>query len=367
MSSLFRRLLMVSTSIVLFIFSAMNSAFACTGIQLKAMDGSLINGRTLEFGTKVGANILIVPHNYVFTGTLPDGNPGLSYRAKYAVIGADLDNSRTILDGLNEAGLSAGTFLFPSYAQYSQINDNNKTFALSPIEFTNWILTQFATIDEVKQGLKNVVIAPTIFKPWGAVPPFHYAVYDKTGKSIVIEPLNGKLVVYDNPLGVITNSPTFDWQMTNLRNYINLSPLNVPKVEVQGVVLKQFGQGTGLHGLPGDFTPPSRFVRAAVFSSTAIPADNAKDTVLQVFHILNQFDIPRGAVRSVENGKVNVDYTMITGVKNPQNLSYYFKTYNDQNIKVVHLKDFDPNAKEIKTIATDGEQEIKNVSNMARN
>ncbi|MGB6976146.1 MAG: choloylglycine hydrolase family protein [Gammaproteobacteria bacterium] len=366
MVKFFRAFLAISALFTLLLLSFASSAFACTGIQLKAQDGSFINGRTLEFGTKINTNVLVVPRNYAFTGTLPDGNPGLSYHSKYAVLGADMDNSRTIVDGLNETGLAAGTFYFPGYAQYAQLNDNNKTHGLSPTEFINWILTQFGTIDEVKQGLQNVVIVPTVFKPWGAAPPFHYVVYDKNGKSIVIEPINGKLIVHDNPLGVITNSPTFDWQMTNLQNYINLSPLNAPKVDVKGIVLKQFGQGSGLHGLPGDFTPPSRFVRAAVFSSTAIPSDNARNTVLQVFHILNQFDIPVGAVRAMINGKIQPDYTMITAVKNPQNLGYYFKTYNNQNIRVVYLKSFDLNAKDLKTINTDDPQEIKDISNMAR-
>jgi hypothetical protein len=91
----------------------------------------------------------------------------------------------------------------------------------------------------------------------------------------VIEPLNKGLKIYDNPLGVVTNAPTFDWHMTNLRNYINLSATNVPAVDMGGITLAQFGQGSGLRGLPGDFTPPSRFVRAVAFSQSAFPSDTA--------------------------------------------------------------------------------------------
>lgn len=160
--------------------------------------------------------------------------------------------------------------------------------------------------------------------------PLHYIVYDKTGKSIVIEPLAGKLVVYDNPLGVMSNSPTFDWHMTNLRNYIALSPRNVPPVKIAGIELKQLGQGSGMLGLPGDFPPPSRLVRAAIFSQTAVPSPNAEEGIYQVFHILNNFDIPVGVAQEKDDkSKIHTDYTMLTVAHDPQNLRYYWRTYND--------------------------------------
>jgi len=341
------------------------AAWSCTGIELKAKDGSYINGRTVEFGIPIVINGLVVPRNYDFKGTLPDGSPGLSYRAKYAAVGANAYGEPAIVDGLNEKGLATGMFYFPGYAKYADINDQNKNKALSPTQFTNWILTQFATVDEVKAALKNVVIAPTTPKGWPGLPPFHYVVYDKTGKSIVIEPLNGELKVYDNPVGVITNSPTFDWHLTNLASYVNLSPINAPPVKVDGLTIRAFGEGSGLHGLPGDFTPPSRFVRAAFFAYTAIPSDNSQQAVFQAFHILNQFDIPVGSVRNVQQNKMYPEYTLATTVKDPQNLKYYFRTFEDQTIKSISLSNFDLNAKQIKVISTQGNQPVVDVSTTA--
>lgn len=100
----------------------------------------------------------------------------------------------------------------------------------------------------------------------------------------------------------MANSPTFDWHMTNLRNYVALNPNNVPPVSIFAQKFKLQGQGSGILGLPGDLTPPSRFVRAAVFTATAIPEETAEKSILQVFHILNNFDIPAGAVREVHEG-----------------------------------------------------------------
>ena len=97
----------------------------------------------------------------------------------------------------------------------------------------------------------------------------------------------------------MSNSPTFDWHMTNLSNYVNMTVNNVPKFDVDGKAIKGLGQGSGMLGIPGDFTPPSRFVRAVAFSKSALPVETAREAVLQAFHILNQFDIPKGAARGI--------------------------------------------------------------------
>lgn len=335
---------------------------ACTGIKLTAKDGSIVHGRTLEFGLPLECSMAVIPRGYSFTGTAPSGK-GLSYTAKYAALGTILFKDIALLDGINEKGLAAGTFFFPGFASYAAITKENQEKALSPSEFPHWILTQFASIEEVKNSLHQVVIAPTLVTGWGnESPPFHYIVYDKLGKCLVIEPLNGQLVAYDNPLGVLTNSPAFDWHMTNLRNFINLNPVNVPALTINGLILAPFGQGSGLVGLPGDFTPPSRFVRAAIFSSTAIPSNRAEDAVFQAFHLLNQFDIPIGAVRTQDKENAHFDYTMITCVRDPKALRYYFKTYENPTIHMVDLTAFDLNAKTISIMPIKGTGKALDVS-----
>ncbi len=344
------------------LFAAAGVAFACTGIMLKAQDGTYISGRTLEFGIPIDTIITIIPHHYTFTGSLPNGASGMTFKAKYAAVGGSLDNGMDVQDGLNEKGLSVGAFYFQGYAGYAPVTAGNQSKSLSPLQFPTWILTEFSSVAEVKAALKDVSIAPTVFQAWGIVPPLHYIVYDKTGASLVIEPVGGKLVTYDNPLGVFTNSPGFDWHMTNLGNYVNISPINVGQKEVNGIALAQFGQGSGMHGLPGDFTSPSRFVRAAFFEASSLPAANAQAAVYQVFHILNQFDIPLGSVRDVSSGKMMPEYTMVTVVRDPVNLDYYFKSYQNQDISVVHLKSFDWNATTLKHINAIMPQMLTDVS-----
>ena len=341
---------------------------ACTGIQLQTEDGTFVSGRTLEFGIFFETSVIVVPKAYEFVGQTKLGD-GKKWQAKYASVGIIIADNEVILDGINEKGLSVGSFYFPGFAEYSVTTPENQSISMSSSDITQWIVSQFATVDEVRAAIENneVAISPVLtpgFPP--QVQPFHFVVYDKSGKSLVIEPLDGKLVLYDNPLGAMANSPTFDWHMTNLRNYVALNPNNMPPVSIFGQTFKQLGQGSGMMGLPGDFTPPSRFVRAAVFSATAIPETNAEKGAQQVFHILNNFDLPVGVAREVHDGVIHSDYTMLTVARDSKNMRFYYKTYDDQTIRMVDLSRFDPNAKSIKRISTKSEQTIVDMTDRVK-
>ena len=339
---------------------------ACTGILMKGVDGSFVTGRTVEFGVDLDLSVAVVPRNMQFTSHVM-GKKGKSYTSKYAVVGAYCFKDQVIMDGMNEKGLVAAAFYFQDYAGYSNIDSTNQEFAVSPVEFPHWILTQFASIEEVLSGLNSVVIAPQIAKDWGSAPaPFHYIVYDRLGKSLVIEPVDGVLVVYENPLGVITNSPGFDWHLQNLINYINIKPQTAMPVEIRGLKLTPFGQGSGGQGMPGDFTPPSRFVRATFFSVNSLVTKTNQELINQSFHVLNQFDIPLGTVSGQVEGKIHYDHTMFTSVKNPNDLKYYYKSYDNQVVKFIDLNKFDLNAKTIVSQRVQGNTTYEDVSNQLK-
>ncbi len=313
-------------------------AQACTGIQLVAKDGGVVAARTLEFGVDLQSNVLVIPAGTAMTGSLPDGGTGLRYTTKHGMAGANGADMTIIIDGINDQGLYVGLFYFPGSASYADATPENAARALAPHEYGAWLLGNFATVDEVKANFDKVAVVPVVVPLIKGVPPVHYVVHDRSGHAVVIEPTDKKLKLFDNPLGVMTNSPTFDWHMTNLRNYINLSPNNAPPLDVGGVKFTAFGEGSGMHGLPGDFTPPSRFVRAAAYSRSAIASDTAPQAVLQAFHILNNFDIPFGSVRGKEDGTVIPEYTTWTAASDLKNLRWSFRTFADQSIRSVDLK-----------------------------
>jgi choloylglycine hydrolase len=219
---------------------------------------------------------------------------------------------------------------------------------------------------EAVAAAKSVRVGAVVQKNMGFVPPVHFIVTDAAGNSAVLEYIGGELKVHANPFGVMSNSPTFDWHMTNLSNYVTMSDKNLEKIDLGGKEIKGLGQGSGMLGLPGDFTPPSRFVRAVAFSKSALPVEKAKDGVLQAFHILNQFDIPKGAARGIEQGKEVSDYTLWTSAADLKNLRYYFRTFDNSRIRMVDLKAMDLDAKEIRTISMKGEEQIEDVSGKAK-
>ncbi|MGZ8400267.1 MAG: linear amide C-N hydrolase [Methyloceanibacter sp.] len=361
------RKVLVAGLIAAFSF-ATTPSFACTGISLKAGDGAAIRGRTLEFGFPMQSKVLVVPAGQELSGTLPDGGKGLVYKSRYAFVGANALGLPAILDGINDQGLSVGLFFFPRYAKYAEVTDENKSRAIAPQEFGVWALANFATVDEVREAVKNIVVVPTpapgLGSPQGAVAGAHFFLQDKSGKSLVVEPVDGTLKLHDAPLGVMTNAPTYDWHMTNLSNYINLSVKDIDRAKVGGVTVPAFGSGSGLLGLPGDFTPPSRFVRAVVYSQSAVPNQTANEAVLAAFHILNQFDIPKGVVMNSAVGEPIAEITEWTSVADLKNLRWYFRTVADQSIRVVDLKEALDAAKgEIATIEMEtSTQPIANVS-----
>ncbi|CUS37656.1 linear amide C-N hydrolase [Candidatus Nitrospira nitrificans] len=349
---------------VAFLFVSGPSANACTGIMLRTADGSVVHGRTVEFGIFIETDVVLVPRGYAFTGQTPLGD-GMAWKAKYAALGVIAFDNLAILDGMNEKGLAVGAFYFPTFAEYTKTTPENRAKSMSMSDFPNWLLTSFATVAEVRAVVEagKVAVAPTVLPGWPPEPqPFHYVVYDKTGASIVIEPVSGTLKIHDNPLGVMSNSPTFDWHMTNLRNYIALNPRNIPPVTVAGETFKQLGQGSGMLGLPGDFTPPARFVRAAVYSATAIPEKNPERGIFQVFHILNNFDIPVGVAREVHADQVHTDYTMLTVARDPQALKFYWKSYEDQTVRSVDMNALNLDAKGVIKISTAGKQPVLDVT-----
>jgi len=321
---------------------ATTPSFACTGISLKAGDGAAIRGRTLEFGFPMQSKVIVIPAGKELSGTLPDGGKGLTYKSRYGFVGGNALGLPAILDGVNDQGLSVGLFYFPNYAKYTDLTAENKSRALAPQDFGTWALANFATVDEVREAVKHIVLVPTpvpgLGSPQGAVAGAHFFLQDKTGKSLVVEPVDGTLKVHDAPLGVMTNAPTYDWHMTNLSNYINLSAKDIDQVKVGDVTIPAFGAGTGLLGLPGDFTPPSRFVRAVVYSQAAVPNQNADQAVFAAFHILNQFDIPKGSVINSAVGDPTAEITEWTSVADLKNLRWYFRTHKDQSIRVVDLR-----------------------------
>lgn len=336
---------------------------ACTGIILKSEDGVTIPARTMEFGFDIQSNIVMVPAGTKIT-TLSSNpnNKGFTYKTKYGFGGANALNKNIVLDGLNEKGLYFGAFYFAGVAEYTKLSDKNQNKAISSEELGNYILGNFSTIDEMIKGIKSITVVGTHIAEIDRVAPLHYAVTDASGKSVVLEYTAQGLTIHENKIGVVTNNPVYDWHMTNLRNYIGLSAKNKSSVTINGVTLTPTGQGSGMIGLPGDYTSPSRFVRAASFVNASLPSKNADEAVFRAFHILNAFDIPKGVIREHANNEVSTDYTVWTSVADTKNKDYYFKSYLTPQHMKVNIINALTGLKTPKVIEMEGKHTYKDVT-----
>ncbi|NML41105.1 choloylglycine hydrolase family protein [Chitinophaga sp. G-6-1-13] len=312
---------------------------ACTGIQLRARDGAIICARTLEFYNDLQAQVVVYPRNYPFNAVSPGGaNKGLYWKARYAIVGINSMGKDAIADGMNEKGLAVGLYYLPGYASYMNVPPKKIAKSLSSTDVSAWLLSNFATVDQVKKAVDSGILINKGIPLYvnGGIPfPLHYSVHDADGKSLVIECVNGKLHCYYNPLGVLTNSPTFDWHIANLQQYLNSRPSDAC-LKVGEDSIRSFGPGNGLVGIPGDFTPSSRFVRAVAYTQSLDPSPTADEAVTQAFQILNAFDIPKGVIKDRTHPGNNV-YTLWTCANDLKNKRLYFHTINNRTLHMIDL------------------------------
>lgn len=329
-------------SVMIFVFGLVTSqdTKACTGISLSAADGSRIVARTVEWASSpMQCGYVVSPRGKIYRSYTPSGEDGLEYGSKYGFVGIYTEYEPFVVEGVNEAGLSAGLFFFPGYGDYAPYEKERSGRTLCDMQFVSWVLSGFSSIDQIKEALEGIDLV-TLDHRIGSV---HWRIAQPDGRMVVLEVVGGKAHFYENPLGVLTNSPGFKWHMTNLGNYVNLHPGAAPDQEIaKDVTLKPIGGGSGMLGLPGDFTPPSRFVRAAFFSSTAPKQSNGFETVVQAFHLLNNFDIPIGVqVQGTEASKELPSATQFTSATDQTALKIYYRTAWNSNIRCIDLNTID--------------------------
>ncbi len=316
------------------------SATACTGITLQATDGATVVARTIDWSRTEMNNIYtIVPRGHNQQSLLPDGKMnGLSWTALYGYVGMAVEQPEFVVDGTNEQGLSAALFYFPNYGEYKAYNEQDADISLADFQVVSWILSRFSNIDQVKDAINNV----RIINVDSGASTVHWRITEPNGRQVVMEIVDGIPHFYENEIGVLTNSPGYEWQLTNLNNYVNLHPGSATPNKFGPITLRAFGAGSGFLGMPGDFTPPSRFVRAAFFKTFSSPTDNAYDAVMQSFHILNNFEVPLGVQFTdgiaPNNMPSATQWTVATDLKD---MMIYYHTMYNRTIRSIDMKNID--------------------------
>jgi choloylglycine hydrolase len=315
----------------------------CTDFLLSTDKSTVyVNGRSMEFGIDLKSQLRVVPAGTEFESLAPDEKRGLKWTSVYDYLGLNGRNAPVLSDGMNLKGLSVGALWLPGTA-YPGATDTS--CALSVGDIVGYLLGMFATVDEVKEALKATNPTRTgnavqVWAPEGLADdvPLHFAVHDAQGKSLVVEFLDHEIQVTDNPVGVLTNYPPFPDQLANLGSYAGLTANDATFVEMGGQRFHPAGHGSGMMGLPGDSTPPSRFVRAAYLKHFATPVTSATAACNLAFHILNDVDIPMGTSRSKSTTGEQSDYTQWVVVKDLTNKVLYTRFYDNMMVYSVDLK-----------------------------
>lgn len=306
----------------------------CTAVTYQTKDHYF--GRNLDLEYSYDEAVTVTPRNFPFYFRKAG-----SLNAHYAMIGMAyvVDGYPLYYDATNEKGLSMAGLNFPDNADYKPEMSGKDN--VTPFEFIPWILGRCADLSQARALLTRINLVKLSFRGDMPLSPLHWIISDRSG-SVTVECVREGLKVYDNPVGVLTNNPPFDFHMLNLRGYMGISrdaPVNrfAPALE-----LRPYCLGMGAIGLPGDPSSPSRFVRAAFTRANAVSGDSESESISQFFHILGSVAQQRGCVR-LEDG--NYEITVYTSCCNTDRGIYYYTTYENSRITAVDMHREDLNGR----------------------
>ena len=307
----------------------------CTSISYKRND--FYFGRNLDVEFSFNEKVVITPSNYYFK--LSNGQ---DFNSQYALIGiaAVVGSYPLYYEAVNEKGLAIAGLNFPKNAYYLEPKENKHNIA--PFEFVPWLLGSVTSVKEARELLKDLNLTNIRFEPNMPLSPLHWMISDKE-ESIIVEPLEEGVKVYDNPYDVLTNNPPFQYHLWNMHNYINLSPENGTNEFSEKYNLSNYGVGMGSIGLPGDTSSASRFVRAAFNLTNSNNEDKEELNVAQFFHVLDSVAMLKGSTITDDDKN---DITLYSCCINASKGIYYYKTYDNNRINAISLNEHNKHAKE---------------------
>ena len=344
------------------------SVQACTSFVIKGSDGGRVYARTMEFGQPLNSQAVLIQRGTPLRGNGPDGKlgNGLAWNSRYAVVGLNALGLKDVIpDGMNEKGLAGGLQYFAGYAKFQAVSPGQTQRSINSAQLLTYVLTNFATVDEVKRGLPKILVNGASVQAFGGPMPIHMTLHDRSGKSLSVEYINGELTMMDNPTGTYTNDPPFPYHLAAAGDYANLSALPPAEMNVNGLKLPPAGSGAGLHGLPGDFLPTSRFIRALTFSRFAPTNLTTQQQVGTAFRILGQFDLPPGSVQLPAGGAfggssatTTYEITEWSAVADMKNLVYYIQTYDNPSLRSLNFNQLPLDGGAIKVTALDQPSQV---------
>jgi penicillin V acylase-like amidase (Ntn superfamily) len=224
--------------------------------------------------------------------------------------------------------------------------------ALSSTDLAVYLLGNFKTVAEVKKALADGEVSvwlPEIPLMGNLVAPLHYILFDKTGAGIVIEFLDGKQNIHDNPVGVVTNAPDFPWHLKNLNNYAQLTNVDKNSGQFGSLKVGAPDSGNALAGVPSSQISAGRFVKAAFYTQFVRKANSPRDAVITLGHILNNFDRPYDlsidtgySAEGGTAGTTSSEVTLFTWMNDKSRNLYFLRTIDALNFATFEIDKLSP-------------------------
>lgn len=298
----------------------------CTAITYKTKD--FYFGRTLDYEISYGDEVTITPRNYEFNFRHKQ-----NIKNHYAIIGMAyvIENYPLYYEAVNEKGLGIAGLNFVGNAQYNKKIEGKDN--ITQFEFIPWILSQSTTVKEAKKLIEKINLLDEPFSTNLPLAQLHWIISDSI-ESITVEAVKDGIKIYENPVGVLTNNPTFDKQMFELNNYMNLSTKSPKNTFAKSLDLDKYSRGMGAIGLPGDLSSQSRFIRAAFVKLNSVSKEEEKESVSQFFYILNSVEQQRGCCE-LDDGIFEI--TIYTSCCNASKGIYYYTTYDNHQITAIDM------------------------------
>ena len=286
----------------------------CTGVRFSDEEGNMYFGRNLDWSFSYGESILATPRGYHYDNVF--GASGKATPNAVIGVGVVMADRPMYFD-------CAATFEFPL-----------------------WVARNFDSVDEVEEALKNVTLVSQIV-PGQQESLLHWIIGDSE-RSIVVEQMADGMHVHHDDVDVLTNQPTFGFHMENLRNYMCVGNEMAEPATWGKASLSAWGAGVSMHGIPGDVSSPSRFVRVA-YANTHYPQQEGEAAnVSRLFHTLGSVQMVDGMAKM---GNGQFERTLFTSGYSSKTNTYYMNTYDDPAIRSYAMADYDMDSSELISVA----------------
>jgi len=342
--------------LVLSLFAAAPSVRACTALAITDKQGNAYSGKTLEYAVPLPFEMSYVPAGTKVVSVAPGSKPGLSFETKYPVLGVGAnvgvgDGPNMMVESANDQGLSLSTNEMPG-SQSPAGAGSDAAKALAATDLALYLLGNFQSVAEVKEALTSGEVSvwlPKVPLLGNIELPMHYILWDKTGAGIVIEYLDGKQTIYDNPVGVATNAPDFGWHLKNLNNYAQLTNVDKNTGQFGKMPVSAPDSGNALAGVPSSQISAGRFVKAAFYTQYVRQADNPKNAMITLGHILNNFDRPYDlsidtgySAEGGTPGQTTSEVTVFTWMNDKVRNLYFLRTIDALNFATFDIAKLAP-------------------------